>query len=203
MPAETTPADASSEERPVPEDVQVETPDRLDRPPHALDGREVAQAFEVDPDRGLDGDEVARRREEYGENSLPSAPERPKWKLLLDQFRNVLILVLLGAAALSAFVGDVKDAIVIAAVLTLNAVIGFVQELRAEASVEALKQMIHTTARVRRDGRVVEVDAEELVPGDVVLLDAGDRAPADGRLLMASTLARTSTRTWAWATAPR
>jgi Ca2+-transporting ATPase len=188
MPAETTPADASSEERPVPEDVQVETPDRLDRPPHALDGREVAQAFEVDPDRGLDGDEVARRREEYGENSLPSAPERPKWKLLLDQFRNVLILVLLGAAALSAFVGDVKDAIVIAAVLTLNAVIGFVQELRAEASVEALKQMIHTTARVRRDGRVVEVDAEELVPGDVVLLDAGDRAPADGRLLMASTL---------------
>src|SRR5690606_29704832 len=129
------------------DDVTVATPDRLDAPPHSLPADEVATAFEVDPGRGLSADEVERRREQYGANVLPEGEKRPKWKLLLDQFRNVLILVLMGAAALSAVVGDLKDAIVIAVVLTINAVIGFVQELRAEASVEALKKMIHTTAR--------------------------------------------------------
>ena len=169
-------------------DVTVHMPDRLDRAPHAMAGDDVAAAFQVERPRGLTGDEVARRRETYGANTLPEGQKRPKWKLLLDQFRNVLILVLMGAAGLSAIVGDLKDAIVIAVVLSLNAVIGFVQELRAEASVEALKKMIHTSARVRRDGRIEEIDAEELVPGDIVLLDAGDRAPADGRLLTSSTL---------------
>lgn len=166
----------------------VETTDRPDTPVHALPADEVAAAFDVVVSSGLSVDEVDRRRGAHGANVLPAAPARPRWKLLLDQFRNVLILVLLGAAALSAVVGDVKDAVVIAAVLTINAVIGFVQELRAEASVEALKRMLHTTARVRRDGRLVEVDAAELVPGDVVLLEAGDRAPADGRLMASSSL---------------
>ncbi len=182
------PADAPADDRLAAADVAVETPDRLDTPPHALPGEQVAAAFGVERSRGLSADEVERRRQQYGRNELPEGEKRPKWKLLLDQFRNVLILVLMGAAGLSAIVGDLKDAIVIAVVLSLNAVIGFVQELRAEASVEALKRMISTTARVRRDGRVVELDATELVPGDVVLLDAGDRAPADGRLLTSSTL---------------
>ncbi len=182
------PADATRDDRLAADDVVVETPDRLDTPPHALPGEEVANAFEVERTRGLSADEVERRRATHGPNTLPEGERRPRWKLLLDQFRNVLILVLMGAAGLSAIVGDLKDAIVIAVVLTINAVIGFVQELRAEASVEALRKMITTTARVRRDGRVVEVDAVELVPGDVVLLDAGDRAPADGRLLTSSTL---------------
>ena len=182
------PADTPADDRLAAADVAVETPDRLDTPPHALPGEQVAAAFGVERSRGLSADEVERRRQQYGRNELPEGEKRPKWKLLLDQFRNVLILVLMGAAGLSAIVGDLKDAIVIAVVLSLNAVIGFVQELRAEASVEALKRMISTTARVRRDGRVVELDATELVPGDVVLLDAGDRAPADGRLLTSSTL---------------
>lgn len=176
MPADTT-TDATSPDAHT-----------LDAAPHTLSATEVATALDVDPERGLAPDEVERRRGVHGPNALPEEPARPRWKLLLDQFRNVLILVLLGAAALSALVGDVKDAVVIAAVLTINAVIGFVQELRAEASVEALKKMIHTTARVRRAGRVVEVDAEDLVPGDVVLLEAGDRAPGDGRLLTSSSL---------------
>jgi Ca2+-transporting ATPase len=181
------PADPTTAER-DPADVEVATPDRLDRPAHAVPADEVAAAYEVESSSGLSAGQVDERREQYGRNALPEGAKRSKWKLLLDQFRNVLILVLMGAAALSAVVGDLKDAIVIAVVLTINAVIGFVQELRAEASVEALKKMIHTSARVRRDGRVVEIDAEDLVPGDVVLLEAGDRAPADGRLLTSTNL---------------
>ena len=180
-------ADPTTTERDA-ADVDIATPDRLDRPAHAVPADEVMSAYEVDPSSGLSVSQVDERREQYGPNALPEGEKRPKWKLLLDQFRNVLILVLMGAAALSAVVGDLKDAIVIAVVLTINAVIGFVQELRAEASVEALKKMIHTSARVRRDGRVVEIDAEDLVPGDVVLLEAGDRAPADGRLLTSTNL---------------
>ena len=152
---------------------------------HARAPGEAAAALRVDPATGLTAEEVSRRLAEAGPNRLAAAPRRPAWLLFLDQFRNLLVAVLLGAAALAAVVGDLKDLVVIGAVLVLNAVLGFAQEHRAERSLQALEDMLAPVARVRRDGADVIVDAADLVAGDVVLLEAGDRVPADGRLLAA------------------
>ncbi|HEX5366673.1 MAG TPA: HAD-IC family P-type ATPase, partial [Acidimicrobiales bacterium] len=141
--------------------------------------------LDVDPADGLGTGEAQRRLAEHGPNQLAEAPRRPAWRLLLDQFRNLLVVILLVGAVLAGLVGDLKDAVVIAVVLVLNAALGFVQESRAERSLDALRSMLVIPARVRRDGGVTEIPAEAVVPGDVILLDAGDRVPADARLLVA------------------
>lgn len=153
--------------------------------PHALPPAEVADAYGVDPVLGLTDADAAARRAGYGPNRLADPPRRHAVLRFLDQFRSLLIVILLGAAVLAGLVGDLKDAVVIGVVLVVNATIGFVMENRAERSLDALRTMLSATARVRRDGVVRLVDAEDVVPGDVVLLDAGDRLPADGRLLVA------------------
>jgi Ca2+-transporting ATPase len=155
---------------------------------HRLDAGEAAGRLGVVPEAGLTQEEAARRLAEVGPNHLAEPPRRPAWRLLADQFRNLLVVVLLGAAVLAGLIGDWKDSIVIAVVLCINATIGFVQEHRAERSMEALRALLTATARVRRGGQVHEVPAPELVPGDIVLLEAGDRVPADGRLLLARTV---------------
>jgi Ca2+-transporting ATPase len=155
---------------------------------HAATAHAVAGRLAVDLAAGLDDADVAGRLSEVGPNKLAEPPTRPAWALLADQFRNVLIVVLIGAAVLAGLVGDLKDAAVIGVVLVANAVLGFVQEHRAERSLAALKQMLVPTATVRRRGQVATVPAETLVPGDVVLLEAGDRVPADGRLAVAASL---------------
>jgi P-type Ca2+ transporter type 2C len=151
--------------------------------PHRLEAVAVADALGVDPTTGLPTEEVERRRRVHGPNLLAETPPRSRWAILFDQFRNLLIVVLIGAAVLAGLVGDVKDMVVIGVVLVINALLGFLQEVRAERSLAALKAMLVARARVRRDGAVVEIDAADLVPGDIVLLDAGDRVPADGRIL--------------------
>lgn len=156
--------------------------------PHAASPEEVAAALEVDPTRGLSSQEARTRLERVGPNQLAEPVRRPVLLRFLDQFRSVLILVLIGAAVLAGLVGEVKDTIVIAVVLVINASIGFFQEQRAEKSLEALRNMLSPTARIRRDGRTLVVDAGDLVPGDVVLLEAGDRVPADARLVLASSV---------------
>jgi Ca2+-transporting ATPase len=149
---------------------------------------DVAARLGVDPATGLDRDELARRTERYGPNQLAEPPRRPAWLRFLDQFNNVLVYILIGAAVLSAAVGDLKDPIVIAIVLLINAVLGYVQENKADEALAALKGMLEVIVRVRRHGETLEVPAGELVPGDIVLLEAGDRIPADGRFLLASFL---------------
>ena len=125
----------------------------------------------------------------YGANELAEpASWPPLWLRFADQFRSWLFAILLAAAVLAGAVGDARDAAVIVVVLLINAIIGFLQERRAERSLEALRRMLVATARVRRDGVVRVVAAGELVPGDVVLLEAGDRVPADGRLTVAETV---------------
>jgi Ca2+-transporting ATPase len=148
----------------------------------------VAQ-LSADPVLGLSQSEVDERLSRFGPNALPEVPPRPAWLKFLDQFRSPLIVVLVVAAVLSAFVGDTKDAIVILTVVMLNALLGFYQEHRAEQSLAALRGMLPTRAKVRRAGAVSEVLADRLVPGDVVLLEAGDRVPADGRLIQAANVA--------------
>ncbi|MFP4147946.1 MAG: cation-translocating P-type ATPase [Nitriliruptoraceae bacterium] len=167
------------------------TPEDLAPPaaPHTRDPGELAASLRVRPREGLTRAEAAHRLERVGRNELAEPPARSRLALFLAQFKSLLIVILIVAGALAATVGDLKDAVVIGVVLLLNATLGYVQEARAERSVDALRRMLTTRARVRRDGRLVDVDGAELVPGDVVLLEAGDRVPADGRLLLATTLA--------------
>lgn len=153
-----------------------------------LPGTVVAERLDVDPSAGLNAASVSERAERFGRNELAEPPRRPAWLRFLSMFNDVLVYILIAAAVISAAVGDLKDPIVIAVVLVINAVLGFVQESKADDALAALQQMLEVIVRVRRDGQVVEVPAAELVPGDVVLMEAGDRIPADGRFLLANSL---------------
>ena len=151
--------------------------------PHMLHADDVACELHVQVENGLENTEVARRARLHGANRLPEQPGRPVWLRLIDQFRSLLIVVLLVGAGVAAVVGKFKDASVILAVVFLNAALSFYQEYRAERSLAALKGMLPIRARVRREGRIVEAPAHDVVRGDVVLLEAGERVPADGRLV--------------------
>jgi magnesium-transporting ATPase (P-type) len=155
------------------------------RPWHALPPREVAEALGVDPKRGLDPEEAARRLAEHGPNRLPHEPPRHPLLRFLDQFRNVLIYVLLGAAVFTAFLGEWVDTGVILLVVLVNAIVGFVQEGKAAEALEGIRSLLSPTAVVVRGEKRSEVDAEELVPGDLVRLESGDRVPADLRIVEA------------------
>ena len=135
--------------------------------------------------QGLTEAEARQRLERHGPNRLREKPPRPAWMKFLDQFKDLLVIVLIGAAALAGAIGDIKDAVVILIVVVFNAVLGFYQEHRAEATLAALKKMLAQHARVRRGGEVLQIPAENLVPGDILLLEAGDRIPADARVLAA------------------
>ena len=158
------------------------------QPWHTLTAEAATHALDTDATAGLGAAEVAQRQARVGPNRLTETPPRPAWLRLLDQFRSLLIVVLLLAAVLAWAIGDLKDAIVILVVVLLNALLGFYQEHRAERTLAALKEMLVPTARVRRDGHVQEVAAADLVPGDLVLLEAGDQVPADGRVIAAHAL---------------
>ncbi len=155
---------------------------------HALTVDKTSETMGVEPGKGLDSAEVETRLAVYGPNRLAEKPPRSPWLLLLAQFRNLLILILIGAAVLAGAVGDIKDAAVILLVVLFNAALGFYQEYRAEQSLAALKKMLALKARVRRNGITAEISADALVPGDMVLMEAGDRVPADGRLIAAHSL---------------
>jgi Ca2+-transporting ATPase len=149
---------------------------------YSLEVKDAAARLETSLPSGLSQEEAVRRLAQYGPNELETAGAVAPWRLLLEQFRNVLIMILLAAVGLSVILGHATEAIVITAIVLLAALLGFVQEYRAERAIEALGRMAAPTATVVRDGEEVDVPARELVPGDMVLLHAGDRAPADGRL---------------------
>ena len=148
----------------------------------------MARALNVRLDAGLDGQQVAERLAQWGLNALPVVRPRSPWRVLLAQFKGIMILILMGAALLAASVGSVKDSSVILAVVVINALVGFYQEYRAERSLDALKSMLPISATVRRDGSIQKISSEAVVPGDVVLLEAGDSVCADGRLVLAAGL---------------
>ncbi|HUE99272.1 MAG TPA: cation-translocating P-type ATPase [Anaerolineales bacterium] len=152
------------------------------RPWHTLTIDESFQLLQSQR-KGLSHAEAAERMLKYGPNELQAAHRISPWEILLEQFKNVLILILLGATAISLFLGHGIESIVIAVIVLFAVVLGFVQEYRAERAIEALRQMAAPTATVLRDGVEVKVPAKELVPGDMILLHTGDRVPADARLL--------------------
>lgn len=134
-------------------------------------------------DGGLSDEEAARRRDRYGPNRIPQPARRGPLRRFLNQFHNLLIYVLLGAAAITASLGHWIDTNVILGVVVLNAVIGFVQEGKAEKALQAIRKMLSARAAVIRGGRRLTIPAEELVPGDLVTLESGDKVPADMRLV--------------------
>ena len=162
----------------------AQTGGMLSQPWHVLSIAEVLAALEADP-RGLSPAEAARRRPVYGPNELEAARRISPWAILLAQFRNVLVLILLAATALSIVLGHGTEAVVIIVIVLFAVLLGFLQEYRAERALEALRRLAAPTATVLREGEPQEVPARELVPGDVVVLHTGDRVPADLRLLEA------------------
>ncbi|MDR7446563.1 MAG: cation-translocating P-type ATPase [Armatimonadota bacterium] len=154
-------------------------------PWHGLPPEEVALRLGTDLQQGLSPAEASRRARSPGPNALPEAGGPSPLRVLWAQFQSALVLVLLGAAAVSLLLGNAKEAVAVGAVVALNAGLGFLQEYRAERAMSALRRLVVPRARVRRAGQVREVSSRELVPGDVVLLEAGDRVPADGRLVEA------------------
>lgn len=154
---------------------------------HALPVEETLTRLQVQP-QGLSVDEAERRLQQHGPNRLPEARGRGPLLRLLAQFHNVLIYVLLGAALTTLLLGHLLDTGVIVAVVVLNAVIGFVQEGRAESALAAIRSLIDPQCTVLRGGQRQRLQADALVPGDIVLLEAGDRVPADLRLLKAASL---------------
>ena len=165
--------------------------------PHREAAEVVVSALGSDAARGLTAAEAQRRLEQYGPNRLKSAPDTPWWARLLDQFRNVLVIILLVAVFISMLEWLLQDpretalpyeAIVIMAIVVLNAMLGFVQESRAEKSVRALMALAAPEATVVRDGERQRIAAHAIVPGDVVLIEAGDKIPADARVVEAANL---------------
>lgn len=155
---------------------------------HTLSAEETAQKLKTTSQAGLSHDEAIRRYAQYGANALNETKHRSPWRMLLDQFSEFMILVLIAAAIISGIVGDIEDTIAIIVIITLNAVIGFIQEYRAERSMAALRRMSEATVRVMRENSIHTINASELVLGDAVLLEAGNLISADLRLTESSQL---------------
>ena len=156
--------------------------------PWSLSDTDALETLEVSLEDGLGAEEVRRRRQQYGQNRLRSAERRRAIDILAEQFKSVIVALLAAAAVVSFAFGEVVEGVAIGVVILINAVIGFVTELRAVRSMEALQELSQVSAKVRRDGEATEVPAEEVVPGDILLVEAGDVVTADVRLLEASKL---------------
>ncbi len=155
---------------------------KQDHPWHAMDRDRVVSLLAT-REQGLSSEEAGKRLKEHGPNELPREEKQGPLKRFINQFRNVLIYILLAAAVFTAFLGEWVDSAVILAVVIINAVIGFIQEGKAERALESIRDMLSVSAVVRREGDERETDVGNLVPGDIVLLGSGDRIPADLRIL--------------------
>lgn len=158
---------------------------------HMLTSMEVENKLHTDRKKGLTTKEAQKRKKEYGDNLLKEKKKESLLKRFIDQFKDFMIIILLVAAVISALVAymegtnEYMDSIIIIAIVVFNAIMGLMQESKAEKSLEALKKLSAPTAKVRRDNKIIEISSKDLVPGDVVLLEAGNLVPADARLLSA------------------
>ncbi|TCL62191.1 Ca2+-transporting ATPase [Hydrogenispora ethanolica] len=158
--------------------------ENLKNPPlyHTMEPSEVLKALET-KSSGLSENEVLRRRAVYGQNELDEGKRKTVWSMFLEQFKDLMVIILLVAAAISGFMKELTDTFIILIVVLINAILGVVQESKAEKALAALKKMSSPYVKVKRNDETYQIRTEELVPGDVVLLEAGDFVPADLRLL--------------------
>jgi P-type Ca2+ transporter type 2C len=154
---------------------------------HSLTKQEILENLKTS-EKGISKDEVSKRVEQYGYNEFKEKETKSTFQRFIEQFKDFLIIVLIVAAVISGALGEIADSVIILAIVILNAVMGVVQENKAEESLKALKKMAAPLAHVIRDGISIELPARELVPGDIVLLEAGKYVPADLRLIEASNL---------------
>ncbi len=155
---------------------------------HQTSTADVLKQLNTTVEHGLTQGEAEQRLEQAGLNELVDRGTKAPWKILVEQFTSVMVLILIAAAVIALVVGDLKDAVAILAIVVLFGALGFTQEYRAERAMAALRQMAVPNVRVRRDGEVREIAASQLVPGDLVLLEAGNVVPADGRILESNNL---------------
>ena len=158
--------------------------------PHSIEAKELLQQLGSTED-GISGEESQKRLQEFGPNEIPDAGKKPIWKIVLKQFNNLMVYILLAAALISFFTKHYVDVYVILAIIIINAIIGFVQEYKAEGALIALKNLLVPQCKVIRNGGLQTVNSRELVPGDIIALEEGDNIPADARVIYAKN-ARTS-----------
>ncbi len=150
---------------------------------HARSAEDVLKSLDVDRDKGLSHAEINQRTLKYGKNILEEKAKISPWKIFLSQFMSPLVWILFGAIIISTILGEYVDSVVIAIILVINAILGFIQEYKAEKAIEALKKMASLKARVIRNGIPEAIDSSELVPGDILVLEAGEKIPADARII--------------------
>lgn len=150
---------------------------------YLLEKEDISTKLGTDLEKGLSSEIASERLKTYSYNELISKEGPTIWQMLLEQFKDFLVLILIGASLVSALIGEVTDSVVIILIVILNATLGVIQEFKANKALEALKRMAAPEAKVIRDGKIVEIPARELVPGDLVVLEAGNYVPADLRLI--------------------
>ncbi|MFP3853551.1 MAG: cation-translocating P-type ATPase [Anaerolineales bacterium] len=162
----------------------------LERPeePWSQKAKDVLEALRADPEHGLTEQEAKDRKQKFGPNRLRQAERRSAFSILIEQFKNIIVVLLAAATAISFAFGEVVEGFAIVAVIVLNALIGFFTELRAVRSMEALRELGRVESKIRRAGSVQTVEADEVVPGDILVVDSGDVVTADARLLESSRL---------------
>ncbi|MBP2072734.1 calcium-transporting P-type ATPase, PMR1-type [Thermoanaerobacterium butyriciformans] len=153
-----------------------------------LDIDEISSNLKTDVNNGLSTEEAKKRLEKYGPNNLSEKKKRTVLSMLLDQFKDYMVIILIIASIVSLFLGEITDAVIILFIILLNAFLGMIQENNAEKSLESLKKLSAPVSRVLRDGKVIEIESQYLVPGDVVFLEAGNFVPADGRIIESANL---------------
>ena len=150
---------------------------------HQMSKEDVLINLESNPETGLEIEEVHQRQLKYGSNELVDRGVKSPWKILWEQLTGIMVVILIISAVISLLLQEYTDAIVILVIVVINAILGFTQEYRAEKAMAALKKMAIPHVHVRRGGHLVEIRAQELVPGDIVLLEAGNSIPADGNII--------------------
>lgn len=155
---------------------------------YIMEASAVVAEFKTNIETGLSDAEAQRRLQEYGPNELVDRGIKSIWSILWDQIREIMVVILIISAGVSALLGEPKDAIVILLIVILNTILGFSQEYRAEQAIAALKKLAVPNVRVLRDGQIREIPARELVPGDIAVLEAGNLVPADGRVVQSANL---------------
>src|SRR4051812_30343817 len=152
-------------------------------PVWSQDTQNIFHSFHTNPRSGLSSEDISKNKHQYGLNKIETEKQVSRWVLFVRQFKNPMVYSLVIAGAVAFFIGEVLNAVAILSIVILNAVIGYLQEMRAEEAISSLKNLTVPRARVLREGHISVVDSSDIVPGDVLVLEAGDYVVADARLI--------------------